>query len=322
MSDYSITPEAHQGYRSILLTTPFHPSVKQKSATEYLIKFNQAYVFDYLNNANLNSPIKISGMDAEFTVEADTEYLFEVELQVNTVTGGINSASFFQRSSPASPTSTVDQTLVIDDGSQSSFSQYLSVCTTTGPSLKDCYLRDNIHWWGRKIVQHQSANTEVGHPINTGELLGYNQPLKVRAISGHGSTDYKPVEVFNSGNNLIIVSGVTGFGVMYGDGPEGQETYHFLEYPLIAPDTEFEHRLIAIGDPPAEPAWSTQQYLPQIADGAAQGDILYYDATEEKWVILPAPTTGELAAFYGDPVLHHNGTAPYWGQDDYYLDGF
>jgi len=54
-----------------------------------------------------------------------------------------------------------------------------------------------------------------------------------------------------------------------------------------------------------------------ILPSGSTGDIIYYNGVA--WVTLAAPTPAELAAFYGDPVLHHNGTAPYWGQDDYYL---
>jgi len=54
-----------------------------------------------------------------------------------------------------------------------------------------------------------------------------------------------------------------------------------------------------------------------ILPAGSTGDIIYYNGVA--WVTLAAPTPAELAAFYGDPVLHHDGTAPYWGQDDYYL---
>jgi hypothetical protein len=54
-----------------------------------------------------------------------------------------------------------------------------------------------------------------------------------------------------------------------------------------------------------------------ILPSGSTGDIIYYNGVA--WVTLAAPTPAELASFYGDPVLHHDGTAPYWGQDDYDL---
>ena len=43
-----------------------------------------------------------------------------------------------------------------------------------------------------------------------------------------------------------------------------------------------------------------------IPDGETNGDMLYWDATEEEWVLLAAPPSGYIH------VLSHNGTVPSW----------
>lgn len=334
MSDFNISADCSDSYRSILMTTPFHPKVKQIEKNKWVVTFNQGYVFDYLGGSSLNDPIVIGGMDEAFTLsneEGEPQYKttnYYVRIEVDTLNGSIYYAEFEQYTDGQDPPLPSD-TLNIDGGEQTTVTQYIKVASFTEQFVKNLYLRDNIHWWGKKIIQENNAIESVGHPINidTGSTgQGASRPLAIKTISGHGETDYKIVDVFDGKNDNIIVSGVTGFGVMYGDGALGQETYHFLPYPVAIADSApdaltagFEWRLVAAGDPPSSPAWSEKQYLPQVADGAAQGDILYYDEVDEKWVVLPAPTASEMSSFYGDPVLHHDGTVPYWGQDDYYL---
>ena len=50
----------------------------------------------------------------------------------------------------------------------------------------------------------------------------------------------------------------------------------------------------------------TYGYPTGIPDGETNGDMLYWDATAEKWVLLLAPPGGYIS------VLSHNGTVPSW----------
>jgi len=332
MSDFNISADCSDSYRSILMTTPFHPKVKQIEKNKWEATFNQGYVFDYLGVSSLNDPIVIDGMNEAFTLaneEGDPQYKttnYYVRIEVDTSNGSIYYAEFEQYTDDQDPPLSSD-TLNIDGGEQTTVTQYIKVASFTEQFIKNLYLRDNIHWWGKKIIQENNAIESVGHPINidTGSTgQGASRPLAIKTISGYGETDYKIVDVFDGKSDNIIVSGITGYGVMYGDGAAGQETYEFLDYPegvaqSANDSTEsngWEHRLVAADDPPSAPAWAERQYLPQVAEGAAQGDILYYNATEQQWVVLAAP---DPLDFQGDPVLQHDGTAPYWGQDDYDL---
>ena len=44
----------------------------------------------------------------------------------------------------------------------------------------------------------------------------------------------------------------------------------------------------------------------KMKDGVTDGDMLYWDATAEEWVLLAAPPSGYIS------VLSHNGTVPSW----------
>ena len=474
MNDFEITAEAMDS-RAVLVSTPFSPvllSVIDGDQVVQKVRFNQGYIFDYLGgDASLkDQPMVIENMDELYELPSEEEpdaLVFYVELEVEPETGEAYYATFNKAKEEDYKNIREGTDPILKIGTpQNTITKYITVAIFEkfgkGGVIRNLYLRDNIHWWGKKITQTLDQAEYVAHPViidtgSTGE--GVSRPLQIRAISGRGYPDYKIVDVFEAKsdpllneNDLIIVSGITGNGVMYGEGSgPDQETYRFLPYPpsiaespngygadswawfLIAggdppsaptwaerqhlppadqgdilyydehqeqwivlnipPEAAesengysnaWEHRLIADGDPPEAPAWAERQYLPQVADGsdqgdilyydvtqkqwvmlnmppaaaqseggysdswehrlitngnppslpvweerqylpqvaegAAQGDILYYDATEQQWVILDAPTSEEMSDFQdngGNPVLHHDGTVPYWDNDGY-----
>ena len=251
MSDYAITPEAIN-YRPTLLINPFHPSITkviEEEEEKYKVKFNQGYVFDYLGY--LNAPYKIANMSTAFDIGNDEEKNFCVDIFFDTGNGGVLSGNF-RANGPAGTTYPLFiQTT--DNIPQTEEVQTINVCKMKGPSIEEMYLRDNIHWWGRAIKQNERLNSNVAHPIAEPDNLA-NQPLTIKSISGNGLDDYKIVDVFDdTGNNSIIISGVTGFGVMYGDGPAGQETYKFLPYPSDAGTGNIY--VLACNDPLGSPYW-------------------------------------------------------------------
>jgi len=315
MSDsFEITQEV-LSTRNNFLSAPFAPSI-QVVGEEAEIIFNQAYVFDYLGYATY--PTIIEDMDISYNL-GEQDY-FYVEITFYTGSGGVSGAKFKKEISKLS----FDDPLYIQTTNapeQTNNTVNIPIADIENFKIKELYFRDNIQWWGRLIKQNNSSNTNVAHPIADPEVA-VNQPLIIKSISGQGAPDYKIVDVFDAGET-IVVSGVTGFGVMHGD----DETYKFLPYPT---DIYIElgwNDILEAATPFQEPAWTRRQYLPQAPEGAAQGDILYWDANANDgdgnangaWVLLAAPTTGDLDGFLGDPVLQHNGTAPYWGQDDYEL---
>jgi hypothetical protein len=293
-NSFEITQEV-LSTRNNFLSTPFAPSIQVVGESAEII-FNQAYVFDYLG---YSYPTVIEDMDIPYDL-GDQDY-FYVEITFYTGSGGVSGARFKKETELLS----FDDPLYIQTtnaSEQTNETVNLLIADIESGKIKELYFRDNIQWWGRLIKQNNSSNTNVAHPIADPEVA-LNQPLIIKAISGYGDPDYgKIVDVFDStdpsGDAIIIVSGITGYGVMYGDGPEGQETYKFLGYPdgvaqsaNDSPDSNgWEWRLIAAGDPPNAPAWSEKQYLPQVAEGAAQGDILYYDEDDEQWEVLDIPT--------------------------------
>jgi hypothetical protein len=50
-----------------------------------------------------------------------------------------------------------------------------------------------------------------------------------------------------------------------------------------------------------------------IPDGETDGDMLYWDATAEEWILLPAPSSPDTGKRW---VMHHDGTAPEWVEYD------
>jgi len=246
MSDYTITPEA-KNYRPTLLINPFHPSITtvvEEEQAKYKVSFNQAYIFDYLGY--LNSPVKIENMSGVFDISAEQEKNFCVDIYYNTNDGGVLSGNF-REDGPAETTYPLYIQTTDDIPPSEPAVQTIDVCSMDGLSISAMYLRDNIHWWGRLIKQNSSLNTNVAHPIAEPDVLT-NQPLIIKSISGQGAPNYKIVDVFDAGET-IVVSGVTGFGVMYGE----EETYKFLPYPSVAADDNIY--VLACNDPLGPPYW-------------------------------------------------------------------
>jgi hypothetical protein len=50
-----------------------------------------------------------------------------------------------------------------------------------------------------------------------------------------------------------------------------------------------------------------------IPDGETDGDMLYWDATAEEWILLPAPSAPDTGKRW---VIHHDGAAPEWVEYD------
>ncbi len=313
-----------------MLAAPFYPSVFLADVSEgglktYEIAFNQGYIFDYMSSNGTSNPIKIEGMEQSFEItENERDVYFVVTISVDVATGGVTSASFEKKQTTAAETDPL-KILGGGDTAQVSVTREIVVCKFWGGFVEEMYLRDNIHWWGRKVEQRAYDNSSVGHPIVSGSS---SRPLQLRCISGvSGAYLLQSFSVINV-DDAIVISGIlpTGSGVMYGKNNAEEPTYNFLLYPSTFVNGSGWHDVLEAGDH-VDPSWARKQYLPQSADGAAQGDILYWDATAPDgngaangaWVVLPAPTPTEMSSFYGDPVLHHDGTAPYWGQDDYYL---
>jgi hypothetical protein len=279
------------GELSFLNTTPFacQVSINRKEDGEIQginFNFNQAYIVDYLDAAK--NHIKIANMEQGIGEdELDTIIHWYVEVNIDPDSGAVLSAYLNKAKGEEWSGLPSDHPKIAVEDQTNPTVQIIKVASSFNGMLQEVKLRDNIHWWGRSIIQKQVENQYVGHPVISISGVAKSRPIEFRSISGNGQPDYKIVDVFDSsGEATIIVSGITGYGVMYGDGPAGQETYKFLPYPdEIAQSAggyydSWEWRLIAGGDPPILPTWSEKQYLPQVAEGAAQGDILYYDETE------------------------------------------
>ena len=144
MSDFTTTPEA-RGYRPTLLINPFHPSIQttvegegESAETVYKATFNQAYVYEH--SVGLISPITISNMDTNYTIETDKKYIFYVELYVDD-NNNVSNAYFARQEAgvdeeyPEMP----DDTASV---------KHFEVCKMQGLSLTSVKLRENIHWSG------------------------------------------------------------------------------------------------------------------------------------------------------------------------------
>lgn len=144
MSDYTITPEG-RGYRPALVTTPFYPSIQttvegegEDAATVYKAKFNQGYVYEH--SVGLISPITISNMDTNYTIETNKKYIFYVELNVDS-DNNVSNAAFDREEAEVDGE---DPQMPSDTDSVKHF----EVCKMEGLSLTSVKLRENIHWSG------------------------------------------------------------------------------------------------------------------------------------------------------------------------------
>ena len=58
----------------------------------------------------------------------------------------------------------------------------------------------------------------------------------------------------------------------------------------------------------------TYDFPNAMPSGVTDGDMLYWDATAEEWILLPAPAPPDTGKRW---VIHHDGTAPEWvGYDE------
>jgi len=314
MSDTSKTPES-KTYKPILYVHPFYPTFSIKEVPEggapiYQVRFNQAYVYDHQNDI-IHPPIEISGMSSTFQIDVAKKFYVSLSLDEGRV---VNAALMeTQGNVPAS----------------SEDSKYFLVCEIEPDlTIKSFKLRENIHW----AFSNPSVLTDLNTATYTNRIAKHNNGIK----------DAEDVDI----NETITTIELSSDGFIYTN-EEGNETEieltttkSILTPESLSPmdghkiathndggagggvDTEIDETVTTIDVTPDgfiytdEAGNATEIDLDRMPNGST-GDILYHNGVF--WRTLAAPTPAELATFYGDPVLHHNGTAPYWGQDDYYL---
>ena len=320
MSDTSKTPES-KTYKPILYVHPFYPTFSIKEVPEgeepkYQVKFNQAYVYDHQNGI-IHPPIEISGMNSTFQIGDEEAKTFYVSLSLDE--GRAVDAALM--------------TTVGDVPASSEDAKYFLVCEIEPDlTIKSFKLRENIHWGFSKPSVLTDLNTATytnriakhNNGIKDAEDVDINETITSIARSSDGfvytNEEGKENEIeIPQGTKSVVtpesLSPMDGHKIAtHNDGAGVNED---IEETVTTITTYGGVNGFVYTDEAGEAHDIDFPDAEDILPSGSTGDIIYYNGVA--WVTLAAPTPAELAAFYGDPVLHHNGTAPYWGQDDYYL---
>ena len=157
----TLHPKALNHNHATLLVnnTPFAPhfSLGEESGGQYKIKFNEGYVFDYASGG-----LRLTVQSGDFTIGATETKNFKIQLEIDKYSGAISSATILET---ASGTFTnLQNKSDIEGGSQPPEKEtiMLELMELRGPSIKEQYIRENIHLWFRGFYQ---KGGEDGHAV-------------------------------------------------------------------------------------------------------------------------------------------------------------
>jgi hypothetical protein len=195
------SPASNDGVFTQLITSPFYPSFKRSDQGELKVSFNNGYVFDYSNADKLIDPISIEA--EEFALSESDEKYFVVELTINKLTGAVKSGTIVPKGTepfeddnefkhlPITTTSTFSHNQGIDvhtfnnvpaseDDPTSNiyFKWLIRLADFKGETIKELYLRDNLHINFTKIRQCGSSSSSSEIPIIVEEQFGTAGGLK------------------------------------------------------------------------------------------------------------------------------------------------
>ena len=148
----------HNHATLLVNNTPFAPhfSLGEESGGQYKIKFNEGYVFDYASGG-----LRLTVQSGGFTIGAAETKNFKIQLEIDKYSGAISSATILET---ASGTFTnLQNKSDIEGGSQEPEKEtiILELMELRGPSIKEQYIRENIHLWFRGFYQKGSD----GHAV-------------------------------------------------------------------------------------------------------------------------------------------------------------
>ena len=231
MADYNLRTFPYAGI-AFPSESPFFPIVDGIGVDDTVtVNFNQGYVFDYRTITDgIAAKIKVSDMEAEFTVEPSDKFYVLVDYSGTAIV-----ASFIQQSngSPAAPTEE-NKALV-------------EVCTFgSNKELVDVYLRENIHWgiggdgetvlhpW--KITSGEAAEEEAPSNWNvrgsTVHSNNANLSIGNSAVSGNNGYIYLKIERNESSRAMISLN--VEFAA---DLPADDYTYQYIPLGYIEGST-------------------------------------------------------------------------------------
>lgn len=193
---------------------PFMPDVTKTAETEYEIKFNEAYVFDYANGAR-----KLAVQSLTHNVSQGEACSFKLKLTIDKQTGKISYAQI-RKGDPSLPwaesinnlyaTSTWENPLEADYAGQDGY-YYVDLAEFNGPDLSEIYLRDNLHLHFRGFAQRGAEYEEedVGPVMIPDESFEANGLIKFRSLAKDSRED-NCIEISVDGDKILLYAPCSG----------------------------------------------------------------------------------------------------------------
>jgi hypothetical protein len=189
---------------------PFMPDVTQTAETEYEIKFNEAYVFDYANGAR-----KLAVQSLTHNVNQGEVCSFKLKLTIDKQTGRISYAQIIKGENSSDfnnlyATSTWENPLEASYAGQDGH-YYVDLAEFNGPDLSEIYLRDNLHLHFRGFAQRgaEYGQEDVGPVMMPDESFNANGLIKFRSLAKDPRED-NCIEISVEDDKILLYSPCTG----------------------------------------------------------------------------------------------------------------
>lgn len=207
----TLYPKAFNHNHATLLVNniPFAPQFipNEGSEDQYRIEFNEGYVFDYADGGN-----RIEVDAEEFTIGETELKQFKLRLTIDKYSGGISKAEILDETSGEgggglSDFVNLQNTSEIDgDGEHAAGAEGkekidLDLMDLRGPSIKEQYIRENVHLWFRGFAQ---TGGEGGHaPLKMDPSGEANEIIQFRELR-EDSKDGNVIEITTDGDSILF----------------------------------------------------------------------------------------------------------------------
>lgn len=180
---------------------PFMPEFKP-DGDEFKIKFNEGYVYDY---ANGGERIKVEP-EEEFTIGEAEDKEFKIQLKIDKFTGKISQALIKEEDGDLEDFTNLQNKSDVegeDSGSDEEEQQImLDLMELSGASIKELYIRENLHIWLRGF--YQKGSKDGGHaPLKKDPSAGANDMIEIRELRERDEED-NILEITTEGDSIVF----------------------------------------------------------------------------------------------------------------------
>ena len=183
---------------------PFMPKFEPSGEGTFKIQFNEGYVYDY---ANGGERIKIEP-EEEFEISETESKEFQIQLKLDKYNGKISQAKILEGSDDGGLADFTNLQNKSDIEGESSGSDeeeqqiMLDLMELQGPSIKEQYIRENIHIWLRGF--YQKGDKDGGHaPLKKDPSAGANDMIEIRELRERDEED-NILEITTQGDSIVF----------------------------------------------------------------------------------------------------------------------